>query len=163
MLTILFFVDVITAARSLEPWFIEIKNQLEVNQSVVGLVESFVVKFRASDPRAVVRRRLVGMVESSGSKVKEYLVRKKVRFKNSDKELKLLLMEKQPGLLSDKRLPFSEDLLLIYFKVHMLYVVDDAIASFYNREICNEGGGVSVNYINLMLLLFVTEFHAAKV
>ena len=28
---------------------------------------------------------------------------------------------------------------------------------------CNSGGGVSVNYVNLMLLLFVTEFHAANV
>ena len=47
------------------------------------------------------------------------------------------------------------------------YVVDDGIESFIETKCtlfivksCNSGGGVSVN---LVLLLFVTEFHAANV
>ena len=92
----------------------------------------------------MVRTSSVGMVESSRSKVEKYLARKKVRFKNSVKELKLLLMEKQPGLLKViKDFLLVKIYFLIYFKVHMLYVVDDTFDDFYVIvKSCDSGGGV---------------------
>ena len=109
----------------------------EVNQSEDEVVRSFVVKCRASNLKDVARTSSVGIVESSGDKVeisgnkveKKYSWRK-VRFKRSVKELALLLL-KQPGLLKVIMDFFSEELFLIYFKVHMLYVVDDTFDSFY--------------------------------
>ena len=163
------FVDASTAMDSLESWFIARKAKVEVNQRTDEFIRSWVINYKVPDPKAL------GMAESSGNKeersedeVEKPTVRKKVRLKTCDQRLTLLL----PVVEQAERLEVIDRLILVRINFNVMlstyyYVVDDGIESFIETKCtlfivksCNSGGGVSVN---LVLLLFVTEFHAANV